>query len=156
MYTLVLILHSWLRWGVLLAGLLAIVGLLSSRAKAGDTSAAEKWVSFFMMALDTQLLLGLVLYFFLSPNTTPIFADFGAAMRDAVARFWAVEHISLMLVAVILVHVGRVLGRKATQPAARRSRLLIYAIIAWLAVVAATPWPGLRAGRPLFRISAQS
>ena len=156
MYALVLILHSWLRWVVLLAGLLAIVGLLSSRAKANGTSKAERWVFLFMMALDWQLLLGLLLYLFLSPNTTAIFANFGAAMRDSVARFWAVEHISLMFFAVILVHVGRVLGRKAALPAARRSRLLICVVIAWLAVVAATPWPGLRAGRPLFRISAQS
>ncbi len=155
MYTLVLILHSWLRWAVLLAGLLAIVGLFSSRAVPNGTHKAEKWVSFFMMGLDTQLLLGLALYLFLSPNTTAMFADFGAAMRDSVARFWAVEHISLMLLAIILVHVGRVLGRKAALPAARRSRLLICVLIAWLAVVAATPWPGLRAGRPLFRISAQ-
>ena len=156
MYTVVLILHSWLRWAVLVSGLLAVVGLISSRSKPDDMPKAEKWVSFFMMGLDTQLLLGLLLYLVLSPNTKAIFGDFGAAMRDGVARFWAVEHISLMLVAVVLVHVGRVLGSKAALQAAGRSRLLTCVVIAWLAILAATPWPGMRAGRPLFRMSAQS
>jgi hypothetical protein len=85
---------------------------------------------------------------------TAIRADFGAAMRESVARFWAVEHVTLMLVAVGVAHVGRVLARKAATPEARRSRLLLCFTIALVAIVAATPWPGLRAGRPLFRISA--
>ena len=155
MYTLALLLHSWLRWGALVAGLLAVFSLMSSRSAASGSS-ADRWGMFFMIALDLQLLLGLLLYFFISPNTTAMFSDFGAAMRDPVARFWAVEHISMMLVAVVVAHVGRVLARKATSPDSRRRRLLICFVIALLAILAATPWPGMRAGRPLFRVSGQS
>ena len=39
-------------------------------------------------------------------------------MRDPVARFWAVEHVTMMILAVALGHVGRVLARKARQTAA--------------------------------------
>jgi hypothetical protein len=105
-----------------------------------------------MIALDLQLLLGLLLYFALSPNTKAIFGDFGAAMRDPVARFWAVEHITMMFGAVILAHVGRVLARKAVTPASRRTRLLIPFVLALLLMLGGTPWPGMTAGRPLFRI----
>jgi hypothetical protein len=105
-----------------------------------------------MIALDLQLVLGLLLYFLLSPTTSAIFADFGAAMRDPVARFWAVEHLSMMLAAVVLVHLGRVLARKAPTPGARRTRLLICFGLATIAMFAATPWPGMSAGRPLFRM----
>jgi hypothetical protein len=52
---------------------------------------------------------------------------------------------------VILVHVGRVLARKAKTPEARRTRLLVCFGIATLAMIAATPWPGMSNGRPLFR-----
>jgi hypothetical protein len=69
-----------------------------------------------------------------------------------VARFWAVEHIGTMTVAVIAAHVGRVLARRATTAGAQRLPLLICFSIALVAVLAAIPWPGLRAGRPLFRI----
>jgi hypothetical protein len=154
MYIAVLALHSWLRWGALIAGVLAVASLASSKSSK-DAGQGEKWGLFFMIALDLQLLLGLALYLFISPNTSAMFADFGAAMRDPVARFWAVEHITLMLVAIVLAHVGRVLARKAPTPAAGRSKMLLCFVIALVAIMAATPWPGMRAGRPLFRISAQ-
>jgi len=78
-----------------------------------NVASGEGWGLFFMITLDLQLLLGLVLYFVLSPFTTQALNDFGAAMRNAPLRFFAVEHVTLMLAAVILVHVGRVLARKA-------------------------------------------
>ena len=137
----------------MIAGLLAVVALMSGKGHSG-TARAEKWGLFFIIALDLQLLLGLALYLGLSPNMAAIRADFGGAMRDSVARFWAVEHVMLMLVAIGVAHVGRVLARKAATPDAKRSRLLLCFVIALVAIVAATPWPGLRAGRPLFRISA--
>ena len=46
-------------------------------------------------------------------------------MKDPALRFWAVEHITSMFAAIALAHVGRVLARKATTPAAKRTRLLI-------------------------------
>ena len=98
------------------------------------------------------MLLGLLLYVVLSPTTAAIRQDFGAAMSDPVARFWAVEHLTLMLAAVIVAHVGRVLARKARSPHAKRIRMLACYTLATLAIVAAIPWPGIRAGRPLFRV----
>jgi len=158
MYNLVLTAHSWLRWAALLAGIVATLMVLMNRpgpargTSAGVRDGADRWGLFFMIALDLQMLLGLLLYFALSPTTRAIFDDFGGTMRDPAARFWAVEHVSMMLAAVILAHVGRVLARKAPSPAARRTRLLICFGLATIAVVAATPWPGMANGRPLFRV----
>ena len=45
-------------------------------------------------------------------------------MKDPALRFWAVEHTTTMFAAIALAHVGRVLARKATTPAAKRTRLL--------------------------------
>ena len=150
MYTLVLIVHSWLRWGAIFAGLLAFRSLASKRP---DTAGAgERWTLFFMIALDVQMLLGLLLYFALSPNMAAILDNFAGAMRDPAARFWAVEHIGTMFAAVVAVHVGRVLARKAPTPEARRGRLLIAVALAVILVLIATPWPGFANGRPLFRV----
>ena len=155
MYSLVLFLHSWIRWGVIIAGVLAVATLFSPKPQSGESS-ADRWGFFFITALDLQFLLGILLYLFISPNTTAMFSDFGAAMRDPVARFWAVEHLVTMLLAVVVAHVGRVLARKATSPASRRRRQLICFTIALIAILGATPWPGMRAGRPLFRVSSQT
>jgi hypothetical protein len=153
MYNFVLVLHSWLRWAVLVSGVLATASTLTGRSSSsGSSDPADRWGLVFMATLDLQMLLGLLLYLALSPVTTAIFNDFGAAMKDPVARFWAVEHIGTMMLAVVMVHVGRVLGRKATSPESKRMRLLVCFGVATLAILAATPWPGMTAGRPLFRV----
>jgi hypothetical protein len=149
MYSLVLILHSWLRWIAIAAG----VGATAAAASGPPgRSGSERPGLLFMISMDLQMLLGLLLYAFLSPNTAAVFKDFGAAMKDPVARFWAVEHVTMMLAAVVLAHVGRVLGRKASTPGKKRTRLLISFGLSTLLMIAGTPWPGMRAGRPLFRV----
>jgi hypothetical protein len=155
MYTAVLVFHSWLRWVVLATGIMAVVSLRGSGTPARD-AAAERWSLIFMMTLDVQMLLGLLLYLALSPQTQAILNNFSASMRDPVARFWAIEHVSAMLFAVVIVHVGRVLGRKARTADARRGRMMLCFVAALVAILGGTPWPGMPAGRPLFRISQGS
>jgi hypothetical protein len=152
MYTVVLIFHYWLRWAALVAGVGAIATTAADRAEMSRTGRAEMWGLALMIALDVQMLLGLLLYFVLSPFTTEAMNDFGAAMRNPALRFFAVEHIALMFAAVIVVHVGRVLARKARTPEQKRSRLLICFILATIAMLFAIPWPGMPSGRPLFRL----
>ncbi len=146
MYELVLFLHSWLRWLVIIAGIGATAMALTNRPQL------ERWGLIFMISLDVQMLLGLIMYLGLSPNMSAIFENFGEAMRTSSTRFWAVEHVALMMFAVIIAHVGRVLMRKAATPASRRTRALVCFGLALIAIFAATPWPGMVTGRPLFRI----
>jgi len=146
MYEIILTAHSWLRWVALIAGVMAIVMTAAAPARA------DRWGLILVSALDLQFLFGLALYVVLSPITKAVFGNFGAAMRDPVLRYWAVEHISLMLFAVVMAHVGRVLARKATSPAAKRKRLLVCFVLSTIAMIAATPWPGMANGRPLFRV----
>jgi hypothetical protein len=152
MYTIILALHSWIRWIALIAGVGATIMTMRDGSGATGSSRLDRWGFILVTALDVQLLLGLILYLVVSPNMVEIRANFGAAMKDPVARFWAVEHISSMLLAVILVHVGRVLGRKATSPESKRMKLFVCFGIATVLMILSIPWPGLRAGRPLFRI----
>lgn len=141
MYLLLLIIHSWLRWAVLAAGLVAVV-----RGGARDGSAG-KW---YTILLDAQMLLGLLLYFVFSPITTAALGDFGAAMGTPQLRYFAVEHVFGMVIAIALAHVGR--GRVRKAPAERKARTAaIFYGLSLLALLASIPWPGMTAGRPLFR-----
>jgi hypothetical protein len=151
MYETLLLLHSWIRWIAIVAIVGATLAVVRGKVQGND-SVADRWGLFAVSALDLQVLLGLILYFVVSPNMQAIRANFGASMKDPQARFWAVEHLTAMLVAVVLVHVGRVLARKAKTPAAKRTRLLICFGIAAVAVFLGTPWPGMAAGRPWFRV----
>ena len=150
MYTTLLAVHSWVRW----LALIAVVGttLAAVRGKVtGASSLADRWGMVAMMALDIQLLLGLLLYFVVSPNMKAILDNFGAAMKDSTLRFWAVEHTTSMFAAIALAHVGRVLARKAATTEAKRSRLLICFGIATVLIILGMPWPGRPGGRALFR-----
>ncbi|HVH27475.1 MAG TPA: hypothetical protein VM818_11970 [Vicinamibacterales bacterium] len=150
MYTLVLFLHSWLRWLALGAGLAAVLAALGKGGE--DVRRLERRGLVFMIALDTQLLLGLLLYGLLSPFTSQAMQDFGGAMRDPLLRFWAVEHFTMMLMAAILVHVGRVLARNTADAGKKRKRMLVCFGLALLLILVGIPWPWMAVGRPLFRM----
>lgn len=143
MYGLVLLIHSWLRWAVLAAGLTAVV-------RGGERDgAAGKW---FTILLDVQVLVGLLLYFVLSPFTKMALSDFGSAMGNSQLRYFAVEHVFGILIGTALAHIGRARVRKAPQHRRARVAMIFYGL-ALLAILISIPWPGMPAGRPLFRWS---
>jgi len=150
MYQTVLIAHSWIRWFALVSAFGATLAVVRNQVQ-GDRSIADRWGLMLMMGLDLQMLLGLILYFVVSPNMEQIRANFPAAMKDPTTRFWAVEHLTMMFAAVVLAHVGRVLARKAKDVNAKRTRLMICFGLTTVLLLAGIPWPGLRAGRPLLR-----
>jgi hypothetical protein len=152
MYPLMLVVHSLLRWVVLAAGLVAfgraLAGMRGRRAwTAGDDRAGQLFVG----TLDLQFLIGIALYLVFSPITRAAFQDFGGAMGSPILRFWAVEHLFGMVIAVVLAHVGRVRVRKTTDPVRRHKLTAIFFGLALVAIFATIPWPGMPAGRPLFR-----
>ena len=151
MYTLVLGLHSWLRWVALIAAALALYFVATERDGAGK-SRSDRWGLVLMIALDLQLVLGVLLYFWLSPFITEALGNMAAAMKDSGVRKFVVEHPSMMLVAIVLAHVGRILARKAKTADDRRMRLLICFGLALLLMLISIPWPGMAGGRQLFRI----
>jgi len=152
LYTVVLFLHSWIRWIALVAGVGATYFALTDRSTTLAEGRIDRWGLAFMTSLDVQMLLGLLLYLVLSPFTAEAMRDFGAAMKSPGLRFFAVEHLTMMMAAVILAHVGRVLGRKARSPEQKRFRMMICFGLASVAMILAIPWPGMAAGRPLFRL----
>ena len=82
MYVALVILHSWLRWLVLLAGANALAramgGASSGRRWGTGDEQAGRWL---VILFDLQFLIGLILYAGLSPLTRLAFSDFGAAIR---------------------------------------------------------------------------
>jgi hypothetical protein len=98
--------------------------------------------------IDLQLLVGLILYFAVSPLTRMAFQNMAVAMKDHELRFFSVEHTTYMLIAVILAHVGAVMSRRAaTDRAKYRAATIAYAI-SLLVMLAGIPW-----WRPLLRLS---
>lgn len=140
--------HNVLRWVVLIAAFAAIgmawQGVMSKRAwTRGDRLRSVALVA----SLHTQLLLGLVLYG-LSPVVRAGFQDMAAAMGNRGIRFFVVEHIFLMIVAVVVVQVGSIMAKKAQDDAKKHKRTAIFFTVGLLLILGGIPWfkplfPGL-------------
>ena len=141
MYTGFLHLHDTLRWLVLLSLVITLVKYVSGWLGNQPWKKTDNILGVvFTTLMDLQLLTGLVLYFFLSPVTKLAMSDFGAAMKDPGIRFYAVEHFSMMLIAVVLVHIGRAKSKKAKTDLAKFKTATIFFLIALVVIFAAIPW----------------
>lgn len=139
MYDTLKIIHSLLRWLILLAGFYAVLRSLGGiTGKKAYTGADGKAGLFYMIFFDLQLLVGLALYFFASPLVG--IHDMAGAMKDPIIRFYTVEHETLAIIAFVLVHIGRAKTKKGTDAQRHKTALLFFGI-ALLLVLALVPWP---------------
>ena len=95
--------------------------------------------------LDLQVLLGLALYA-LSPIVRTGLADLGAAMAVRELRFFSVEHITGMLIALALAHIGSMRVRRASTDGAKLRQAAIWQTLTAVSILVSVPW-----WRPLLR-----
>ena len=147
----VLVFHNITRWAVLLFGLWALLNALTGvMGKRAFTANDKRSGLLFMTFCDIQLLLGLVLYFKFSWFDK--LKDMGNTMKNAYDRFFAVEHMSMMLIAWLLVHIGYSAVKRADTDAKKHKKMLIFFGLALLLILASIPWPFREAiAKPLFR-----
>jgi len=151
MYEVLLVLHSWLRWFVLGAGLLAVVraysGWTGRRAfTKGDNGISAAFSGFMWL----QVIVGLGLYFGLSPVGLKAMKAAGA-MKDPTTRFFGMEHVVVMILAAILAQVGRIALKKASTDTLKHKKAFTYFAIALVLVLLMIPWGIWNPARPLFR-----
>jgi hypothetical protein len=141
MYTGLLHTHNMFRWLVLLVLVIAVIFSFIGWFKKRDWNKKDNTIGLILtIFMDIQFLVGLVLYAFVSPITKTAFNDFGAAMKNADLRFYAVEHILMMVIALVLVHIGRTKTKKAVAPWKKHRSATIFYGIALILIFAAIPW----------------
>lgn len=149
MYATFLLLHSWNRWLVLLALLAALALTYQGWLGARPYQLLDRRVgSVLASLLHLQLLLGLTLYFGLSPWVRQAAVDRSAAWHDPTLRFWSVTHISLMLTAIVVAQLGQSVARRAATDAARHRWSALSYSLALALILLGIPF----ATRPWFRL----
>ena len=149
MLTLMLALHSLIRWAAIAFGFVIIIRALSGMSKGSFEDADGRFGRLFAISLDVQMLLGILMYLFFSTITTSAIENLGSAMSNSVTRFWIVEHPTMMLAALVFAHIGVVRVRKAPEAKAKHRTGLIFFGIAMLLILLGTPWPFSVAARPI-------
>ena len=146
-----LVIHNFLRWLIILFGIWTVLSAISGlTGKREFTSSDGRSNFFFMLCMDIQLLVGLGLYF--SGEWFERLKHLGDNMKDTNLRFFTMEHELMMIIALILVHVGRVMVKKASLSSAKFKKSLLFFGIALLLILITTPWPFREViARPWFR-----
>ncbi|MDZ7647226.1 MAG: hypothetical protein U5K54_08615 [Cytophagales bacterium] len=138
MLDLLLLTHSVVRYFILIFLLVVIVRSFSGWQKNMAYTGLDDRMSLWLFILThTQLLVGLILYF-----VSPVVIFSGASMKDAIARYWLVEHNTMMLIAIVLITIARISAKKMTEAVAKHKRLFIFNAIALIIIVAAIAQSG--------------
>ncbi|MDX2279385.1 MAG: hypothetical protein NW218_07345 [Saprospiraceae bacterium] len=136
MQSVINILHSYNRYLVLAAMVFVLYRSLSGWLGKKPFLKEDNTASLILLiTAHTQLLLGLIQYFGTSGYTKAAFANMGAAMKDPILRYFAVEHITAMLLAIVLIQLGRTFSKKASNDLDKHKKLAIYTGIAALIII---------------------
>ena len=135
MYNALLGAHSGLRWLLVISLVLALVKALSGWLGKKEYGKFDNIVALALVSFThIMAILGLVLYFV--SDKVEWSKD---TMGNAVTRFWSMEHGLIMLIVVVLITVGRVKSKKATESLEKHKKGAIFYGIAFVLVL----WAGI-------------
>ena len=125
--------HSGLRWIALFLLVFAILNAFTAK----DYEKKNRLVNLFtMITFHTQLLLGLVLYF---TSDKVQFVD--GWMKEAMYRFFGMEHLVGMLLAIVAITIGHSKSKKGNTAAEKFKAIKVWYLLGFILVLAFIPWP---------------
>jgi hypothetical protein len=137
LYGILVHMHSGLRWVALILLIYAIINAGRSMASGKYLKKDEMVNLFTMISLHMQLLIGLVLYF-ISPKVQ--FTE--GWMKDSMLRFFGMEHILLMVLAIAIVTIGRSRAEKKLEGTRNKHRAILMSYtIGLILILISIPWP---------------
>ena len=141
-YTALLHLHNGLRWMVLISGLILVAGSRYGKiARLPYKPMGRSSFMVFVTFMDLQFLAGLTLSF-ASPLVRSFWSNPAAGMKSHDLRFFAVEHTTLMITALVLAHIGSVRSRRALKvsDSSAYGTALKWSLGSLVLIVAGIPW----------------
>jgi len=136
----ILNIHSINRWAVLIFGLYAltkaVLGLIKNQEYTKFHNMAGAMFTGF---IHLQLLLGLILYFVRGWYKN--LAHMGEIMGNTTLRFWTIEHLFGMILAAVLIQIGRSKSKKGNNSRKQHKQALLFFGLGLLLIFATIPWP---------------
>jgi len=133
--------HSSFRW-IVLALAVAVIVIFAigwfSKKKFGRLDNTLSLL--YMISCDLQLMLGLTLYFFLSPITQSAIQFGSLQMEDPNVRFFAIEHPITMILGIACAHIGRISSKKGLTDSSKFKRGTIWFLLSLILIVSRMPW----------------
>ncbi|WP_207536352.1 cytochrome B [Desertivirga arenae] len=140
MYSAFLTTHSIIRFAVIIASVLSILLAFAGWFGNKEYTKGNKVLNLLaLISAHLQLVVGLILYF-ISPIVNS--AEFGAAMKNSSLRYWKVEHMAMMIIAIVLITVGYSKSKRALASVDKHRTIAIFYTIAVIVVLAALAMSG--------------
>ncbi len=142
LHSILLHLHSVGRWIMLLLLVIAIFNSLVAGDRPFIKSDARTGLILVITA-DLMFVIGAILWY-LGPwgySLIQSSGGFGETMKNPVARFYGVEHLTGMLIAIILIHIGKTQGKKKMIDRKKHMRTVLFYVLALVIILATIPWP---------------
>lgn len=128
--------HSGLRWVVLILLLTAIFRAFA-RKNSGIYEKGDKMINLFAMVLvHIQVTLGIIMTF-----TSGKMSYSEGWMKNPMYRFFGMEHILMMVIAAVVLTIGRRKAENAQNLNKRHQIIARWYTIALIIILAGIPWP---------------
>lgn len=148
-YTIILTLHSLLRWVIVIFGFYAILRSVIGWFTQADWTKKDDRISLaYTILLDIQLVVGIVLFLFASPITTEALRDLNLIGNDQIAEFFTIRHVIVMVIAVAFANIGRMLARRIAFGFGPHRHAATWFAISMIVIFTAIPWPFMPVARP--------
>ncbi len=127
LYRIVFNLHIVVSIITLMSGAISVVRSVVGWIRKKEYTRFDLGVSLtFTIALYIQLFLGFIVYFLLRTSFDHALSEIPVSSNDASLRFWAIEHIALMIFALFLTQLGRIFINRSTASLKRFKASLFY------------------------------
>lgn len=128
--------HSGFRWIVLFLFIYAIANAIGGKSSGREYLKKDKMINLFtMVSVHLMLLVGLILLF------TSGKVDFGNIFATPQNRFFALEHPVAMILATVLVTMGRKKAEGAAGTKDKFRNIIVWYTISLILILASIPWP---------------
>ncbi|GAB3754481.1 hypothetical protein [Spirosoma pomorum] len=153
MYPLLLVLHSYWRWVVLLSLLYAIYRGIRGLSSATPFTRTDNLIRHTTATIaHVQLILGYLLYFN-SPMVSYFREHYAEASQNTTMQFFGLTHVLLMTIAIVLITIGSSVAKRQQTDQAKFKTMTIWFALALLVIFVSIPWPfSPLANRPYFRL----
>lgn len=152
MYSTLLVIHSLIRWFVLVILLYSIfrafIGYAKSKTFSKTDNAFRHWTA---TVAHIQLMIGIILYT-QSPIVKFFWSNSEIEIQNLDLTFYGLIHLILMLTAIVVLTIGSALTKRKVADKEKFKTMLIWFSIALIIIFIAIPWPfSPLSNRPNFR-----
>ncbi len=150
MYQILLYAHSYARWFVLITLLYAIFKSLNGVIYKRPFEKQDKMAALMGLVFTHIQFLGGIILYFQSAVAKAFLDNPKAGMKIATLRFWGMEHVATMTIAVILITIGYSIAKRREESEKKFQYILVFYGLGLLLILSAIPWSGINV-RPLLR-----